>query len=279
METNLFSYMDYRQFLRDAYAELKRTNRAFSYRYFAKKAGLRSPNYLKLVMDGQRNLSQDVARKFGTALSLNKQETRFFVSLVAMNQAKTTADRVHYYDQLSKVPQYRQTKKLERSQYDYYWRWYCVPIRELVAIPGFQEDPAWIAQQLRPPITEAQAQKAMSLLLALGMVQRAEDGRLVQAEPLVSTGAELRSLALARFHSEMLRLADGALQRDVEGSEREFGGVTLRLTQPQIVHLKRRLYEIRQEILQLEGADDGPEAVYHFAFQLFPVSQFNEEGP
>ena len=36
--------------------------------------------------------------------------------------------------------------------------------------------------------------------------------------------------------------------------------------------LKARLYELRQEILQFDGVGEGPEAVYQFAFQLFPLT-------
>ncbi len=53
---SIFTYTDYRAFLHDAYTHAKATNPAFSYRYFAKKAGFSSPNFLKLVIDGVYNL-------------------------------------------------------------------------------------------------------------------------------------------------------------------------------------------------------------------------------
>lgn len=269
---SVFHYMDYRQFLRDAYQAFKSTSAKFSYRYFAQKAGVGSPSFLKLVMEGQRNLSPKTALRFAAAFKLNKQETRFFVTLVAMNQAKTTQDRAHYYEELSRIPKYRETKLLERSQYDYYERWYCIPIRELVARADFQEDPAWIAAQLRPPITRTQAQEAMSLLLALGLVTRDESGRLRQASSLVSTPPELTSLAVRSFHREMLHRAASALDA-IPLEEREVGGVTVRLTAAQMRLLVARMAEIRREVLQLDGIGEGAEAVYHFAYQLFPVSQ------
>ena len=160
----MFEYMDYRELLRDVYDHMKRHSKKFSYRYFAQRADVGSPSYLKLVMDGQRNLSADMARSFARALEFNKQESKFFVNLVLMNQAKTTEDRAYYYEEITQIPKYRQTHKLERIHYDYYSRWYCVPIRELVAHQDFREDPAWIAKQLRPAITEKQAAEALELL-------------------------------------------------------------------------------------------------------------------
>ena len=268
---DVFLYLDYRQFLRDVYAHHKAASPRFSYRQFALRAGLGSPSYLKLVMDAKRNLSGDMARRFATALKLNKNQTRFFVALVGMNQAKTTAARTHYYNEMSRVPRFREVRTLERNHYDYYERWYCVPIRELVARADFREDPAWIAEQLLPPITPNEAARAVELLLSLGMLERGEDGKLRQATPLLSTGTEVHSLGVRRFHRDMLQHATAALE-SVPLHQREVGGVTLRLTEAQMQTLKQRLYEVRQEILAHDGAGTGPEAVYHFSFQLFPLS-------
>lgn len=51
---DVFEYLDYRAFLRDYYAERKQS-RGLSFRSFSKRAGLGSPNYLKLVMEGARS--------------------------------------------------------------------------------------------------------------------------------------------------------------------------------------------------------------------------------
>lgn len=273
MQTDIFEYLDYRKFLRDMYAEQKATSPRFSYRYFSRRAGLGSPSYLKAVMDGKRNLRQETARRFAEALKLDKQETRYFLNLVAMNQASSTRERSVYYEELAQIPRYRRTRRLECEQYDYYSRWYCVAVRELAARADFQEDPAWIARQLRPTISEREAREALALLTELGMLRRGEDGRLRQSDSLLSTGREIAGLVIRRFHGEMLALARTALDR-IDPTEREVGGVTVRLTEPQVRHLKERLYELRQEVLQLDAAEDGDQAVYHMSFQLFPLTRF-----
>ena len=271
----IYDYLDYRVWLRDAWTWLRAASSTHSYRWFSKKAGLGSPSYLKHVIDGDRNLTEDTASRFIKALELDHQESKYFNALVRMNQAHSTEERAHWYEVLSALPPYRETRKLERSQYEYYARWYCVPIRELVARADFIEDPAWVAAQLRPPIKVSQAREALALLLELGLLTRQDDGSLAQAEPLLSTGPQLRLISLRRFHQQMLRRAEEAMDQ-VPLDEREVGGVTLRLTAPQYRYMKQRMFELRQEVLQLDGAGAGPEAVYHFAFQLFPVTDREE---
>lgn len=273
----IYDYLEYRSWLRDAWSELQAESKAHSYRWFSKKAGLGSPSYLKHVIDGDRNLTEDTASRFAKALDLDHQEAKYFHALVRMNQAHSTEERAQWYEVLSSLPPYRATRRLERSQYEYYARWYCVPIRELVARADFIEEPAWIGAQLRPPIKTSEAREALSLLLELGLLTRHADGTLHQAEPLLSTGRQLRLLSLRRFHQQMLHRAESAMDQ-VPLDEREVGGVTLRLTAPQFRYMKQRMFELRQEVLQLDGAGDGPEAVYHFGFQLFPVTD-REQHP
>jgi uncharacterized protein (TIGR02147 family) len=271
----VFEHLDYRIWLREAWTALRARSRTHSYRWFSRKAGLGSPSYLKHVLDGDRNLTEDTARRVATGFDLSPQETRFFVALVRLAQARTTEDRAARYEELSRIPRYRSTNRLQRSQYAYYARWYCVPVRELVARADFDEDPAWIAAALRPPIKPHEAAEALEILLELGLLVRV-DGRLQQADTLLSTGPELRILSLRRFHQQMLRRAEEAMD-EVPVGEREVGGVTVRLTQPQVELLRRRMFEVRQEVLQLDGADEGAQAVHHFAFQLFPVTDWSPE--
>ncbi|MCB9620237.1 MAG: TIGR02147 family protein, partial [Sandaracinus sp.] len=48
-ELDVYGYLDYRAYLRDFYETKKAAGRGFSFRSFSKRAGLKSPNYLKLV--------------------------------------------------------------------------------------------------------------------------------------------------------------------------------------------------------------------------------------
>jgi len=46
-------YTDYRIFLRDYYQSCKKSMPRFSYRVIAERAGLSSPSFLRMVMEGQ----------------------------------------------------------------------------------------------------------------------------------------------------------------------------------------------------------------------------------
>ena len=88
---DVFRYRDHREFLAVFYAQGKAAG--LSYRGFARAAGLGAPNYLKLVIEGKRNLSADMAERFARACRLNDEATEYFKLLVAFNHALDDGER------------------------------------------------------------------------------------------------------------------------------------------------------------------------------------------
>src|SRR5262245_35395175 len=91
----VYDYLDYRAYLRDVYLEGKK--RGLSHRSFSRRAGLKSPNYLKRVIDGDRNLSDDMIARFAKALGLDRESSDYFRDLVHFTHARTTTERNTYY--------------------------------------------------------------------------------------------------------------------------------------------------------------------------------------
>jgi uncharacterized protein (TIGR02147 family) len=98
--TDLFSYTDYRSFLRDWLAAAN-GRKSFSFRQFASRAGLGSPGYLKMVIDGQRNLGVDGLERFMNGMRLIGEDRLFFRNLVLWNQAATGEERALYEGKLA----------------------------------------------------------------------------------------------------------------------------------------------------------------------------------
>jgi len=92
----LVVYKDYRLFLRDFYREKKKFHYCYSFRLFSRVAGFASPNFLKLVMDGRRNISRDSIPKFGKALKLTPTEIEYFEHLVFWNQGKSDYEKTYH---------------------------------------------------------------------------------------------------------------------------------------------------------------------------------------
>lgn len=276
LQVDIFAYFGYRAFLRDAYVDLKQRQAGFSYRWFARRAGMTSPNFLKLVIDGKRNLSAASTERFATALELSSNETAFFRELVGFGQARTAAEKNRHFERIGAYRQHRAVCALERHQFEYLSHWWYPAIRELVACQGFVDDPEWIAGRLVPAITAAQARQALDLLHALGFVDRDERGRLRQRTPLLSTGPEVRSLAVGNFHRQMMERAAASIDL-VDRDLRDISGVTIALSPEAFQRVKQKIVELRAELLALSAGDDRPTRVVQVNFQLFPLAGTDEK--
>jgi uncharacterized protein (TIGR02147 family) len=206
---DVFRFLDYRAFLTTWYETKKKR---LSYRAFSKRAGLGAPNYLQLVIAGQRNLTRATAERFAAACGLVDDRKDYFLTLVAFNQARSDAERNRLYSELAAFRRYRQAHKLELADARYHAHWYLPAIRELVHCPTFREDADWIAARLLPPITAKQASDAIDTLLELGLLGRNDDGKLCQRERVVSTGAETQGLHIRNYHAEMMHRATRAME-------------------------------------------------------------------
>ena len=266
---DVFRYLDYRLFLADYYRAGK--GRGFSYRSFSRAARLRSPNYLKLVIEGQRNLTVEMAERFAAACRLKGDAAEYFVELVRFNQAASDAERNQAYRRLSGFQRYRQAQRLERAHAAYHANWYVPAIRELIGSPGFREDADWIGQRLLPPISARRVAHALESLLTLGLVERKEGGELAQRAAVVSTGAQTASMHIGTYHRVMLRRAADAIE-EVPAARRDISSLTLRVRESSIPQLKSRLARFRRELLELEECESDGDQVLQLNLQLFPLT-------
>ena len=268
-QISVFDYLDYRAYLRDYYVEQKQEAK-LSYRGFAALAGLKSPNYLKLVIDGQRGLTSEMAERFARAMALSGDSLAYFKSLVQFNQVRSTSERTEHYAKLTGFHRYRGAQLLEQAQAACHSTWYIPAIRELVASKKFKNDPKWIAAHLVPPITVEEAARAIDTLLELGLLKR-EGKRLVQGEALVTTGAETAGMHIASYHRTMMARAAASIDT-VDRANRDISSVTLCVGPDGLRRIKERVQRFRRELLELSVLEDDPQQVIQLNFQLFPLS-------
>lgn len=275
----LHAYLDFRQYLKDWYAEQKRINPRYSHRLFARKAGLTSTGFFSEVISGKRQLTQAAVLRFGKALKLNAQDQAGFECLVAFNQAKTMDERNHHYGRLMGMRGSR-VDIVGSERYEFYRHWRNAAIRELINCRPVRatrkEDFAALGQSLEPSLSANQARQAVELLLRLGFVVRAEDGRLRQSTPLISTGdlsaTPPTALDVDNFQMAMLDLARRALDK-LPRTKRDFSTLTLSLSAEGEAAAKAEIAALRKRLLALAERDKQADRVRQFNFQSFPLSR------
>lgn len=268
----IYTYNDYRVFLRDYYGHMKKSTSFFSYRYFSSKADIKSPVFLKQVIEGKRNLTANTTEKFIKALNLSEKEETFFRYLVRFNQAKTSEEKQEHYAVLISMNEYVVENKLGVEQYTYFDRWYYAAIRELVTLFNFNDNYEKLAQSLQPSITPKQAREAVSLLLSLSLVYKDEEGRYHQSDSSITGGSDILNAARRKHNSDMVERALYA-NREISPQERNISGVTMGISPGCYDMIVAEVQNFKERVKTIVSGDLDSSRVYQLNVQLFPLSE------
>ena len=272
----IYEYHDYRPFLRDYYEEKKAAS-GFTYRDFAKCAGMNSSSWLLHLIKGSKNLSSRSAPKAASAMKLNKSETKYFEALVRFTQARDSEERDRFFRILLGLKRKLKISRIAGDQYEYYSKWHHPVIRSLVSKVDFgggggNHDFSRLGRCLIPPIPAREARKSVRLLEKLGFIALGEDGRYTQTQAAVSTGDEVTSLSVINYHKQVSRLAEGIHDHSAK-AERDISALTLGIGEKDFLRIKARIQAFRKEIMELAAASESPDRVYQLNFQFFPVGR------
>jgi uncharacterized protein (TIGR02147 family) len=268
----IFEYFDYRAFLRDYYAKNKSQNRYFSYRYFARKAGIKSPVFFKEVAEGKKKLSSSMIGKFSSALHFNEKEATYFKYLVLFDQAKTAKEKQEYYAVLRSLKNSKSEKALNADQYDYFSTWHNVVIRELVTLFDFKDNFKLLAATILPPIKPREAIASVELLLKLGLIKKRPDGTYVQVDTAITVESGVASLAIREFNKVMATHAVAAIENFMK-TERTIFGITVGVSQEMYEIIDAEMAAFKDRIVTLVSRNEKCERVYQLNMQFFPMSQ------
>jgi uncharacterized protein (TIGR02147 family) len=270
--------MNFREYLRDYYAEKKKQHAFYSFRLFAQKAGFASPNFLKLVIDGKRNMSKESAFRFSKALGHNKKEAEYFENLIFFNQSRTLDEKNAYLANVMRLRKHTDPRKIEQSEYAYYSAWYIPVLRELVIAMDFQDDFKKLGRAVVPAISPVEAQKGVKLLTDLGYIRKNGGGHYEQSTVSLTTGPLVRSLAVANFHKAMMQRAAESIER-FPAKERDISCLTLGVSENTLSTIVARIAEFRRELLDLSQSDPNMSKIVQVNFQVFPLSiNLGEKG-
>lgn len=271
---NIYNYINYRQYLEDFYREQKADKSTFSFRYFALKAGFKAKSFIKLVIDGNKNLTDNSINKLNCVLKLSPKKFSYFKLLVAFNQSKSSERKNYYFDKLSAFNARNTSRLLQMQQYEFFSKWYHGVIRELISYRDFHDDYKALGNCVQPGLSARQVRQSVLLLLKLGLIRK-KNGRYVQTNALLSTGDEVHSLAISNYHIQNLSLAAESIDTCPE-SLRDVSGLILGLDKEHVEEVKTEIQKFRKKLLGIAARVKNPNRVYNINLQMFPTSNIKE---
>jgi uncharacterized protein (TIGR02147 family) len=270
-EPDVLQYTNFRVYLRDYYEYKKKTQPAFSLRFFAEKAGLSSHAHLKLTIDGKRNITKSTVTKLIHGLGLIKQRAAYFENLVFFNQATDDEEKKVYYEQLVKASPHSKLHKMDQAQLRIFREWHHSVILEMVSLKGFRPIPDWVSKRLQGRVTPAQVQESFQLLQELGLVVKTANG-FRQRDPMITTDDEVQDLMVKQYHQQMLDMSKDKLS-ELASQERDFSALTFSIRRKDFPNLKKQIQLMRKELLDFSASAGEGDDVVQVNIQLFPLTR------
>ena len=268
-EPSVMDFSCHRQFLQ-SYFEYKKLRRSgFSYRRFSQLCGFKSPNYLQLVIKGQRNLSREAVEKMTEALKLTPQQKKYFRTLVDLETTQDTSLKATLALELQKLSTKIRIKTISQAYRQIVSQWYHLVIREFVLLEEFRAEGAWISQKLYGLVSAEEAEKSLELMLQAGFLKK--DGlRLVQTEPTIDTGNNFGELDVLQAHSQTLQAWARIIFR-TNRNERECGLLNIPLKREQIPELVSRIRQFQNDLIAWLQDTQEPDTVVQVGTYMIPI--------
>jgi len=267
---SIFSYISFRDFLRDAYEERKAAHPSFSFRFIARRLGINASTVLRIIQ-GSRNCSPKLVEPLATVFKLGKRETAYFTLLVNLGQARSEQEKNLF---LEKAMAFNKSEVflLLADQYALFNSWKYIAIRELLGHYRFCGDYRALARMCEPPISLREAKAAIALLVRLGMVRTDARGCFRPTNKFVTAGENWKSIAIANYQKSTIALAGEAIERFAV-EERDISTLTVNLSAKGIGIVKEKIRSLRKEILEVENMDNDCDRVFQVNFQIFPLTK------
>lgn len=148
------------EILNKAFQEKKKKSSGFSIRMIAQKLNI-SHSYLSRVLQGKKALAPAQLNRLCPLLEID-EVTRVLLekSLIAEGSQKRGLDSAdHLLNTRVGFKALEQFEELRDKEFFLHDEWYYIPVLDLAALKGFQDDPSWIAKKLG--ITKEQAKNLL----------------------------------------------------------------------------------------------------------------------
>lgn len=267
MQETTFFPDNYRRYLTETFENRSLRNPSYSLRAFARDLGIGTSTLTELLQ-GKYGLSKGRIEKVAKALQLSIDQTEHFSDLVIRDHARSLQER----EEAALRVQTRLKQSIQTITLDGFKvisDWYHLTLLELISLPGFQNDPTWIAKSLGLP--ELTVIEALDRLMRLDLIEKTDNGFLL-TDDFSAIGNDTPSQAIRKFHSQILEKALIALQTHPM-EKRENSSTVFAINLEDLPQAKKKLLQFRKEFSGLLSKSPDKNDVYCLSMQFFSLIQ------
>ncbi len=268
---NIYSYHDFREYLRDWIEHKKNIDPNFSVRSLARSSGV-SPGYIPLILSGKRTLTEKSARKLVPSLNLSKSEQKYFEYIRQISESTSPDKKIEALKNIKKSKAYKNKEVDDLDSYKYLSNSLNVVIREMSAINGFQLDAKWIQDRLKTKVPISEINESIAFLLDNEILRLNRADEVEKPDHEVRCTGGVYKLSMSQFHAQMLEKAITSIY-ETPSDERNLVSQTIAINASDFNKIQDIMDEALEKIQNVAKQSDGASEVYYITHLAFPLSK------
>lgn len=257
---SVYNYENIQDLLKGLLRNYPGRKRPINLRVLSEELGYKSPRTVAMVINGQRQASNELVTRIQSKLKLTEKESHYLNLLSQKNRSLKKA--MDAKDVETKISSIKNSKKkyqpVSNDVFQYISKWYFSPLMLMIKndeSPDFQE----LAICLRDKVSATELKQAYELLKRLGFVGNEKQAR--------ETSFDVPSSAIQQHHREMMERAKDAIGEQLMTS-RELSSSTLQMAPEKIELAKTRIREFVKDFIS-EFHQAEANSVYQMNLQFF----------
>lgn len=267
---NIFSFIEYRDYLLAVYSERKGSNPLFSYRMMGNGMGM-DASYLAKVLGKTLHLGPKQVPAVIQYLKLKGSAAEYFQLMVQFTKARTAATASALYNRMSTLRPL-EFHSLDSDQYEIFRSWVNPALRSLLGFYRYTGSHRELGAQLEPAVETAEIKKSLHALERTGLVRKTPDGDFIPAHAHIGTGSLHRPLAAREFQRQASLLQAEALDH-VPRAERDISTLTVAGDEKALADIREIVRNCRLAIQKRIDECERPNRVYQINLGVFPLSK------
>lgn len=268
---DLYSYLDYREFLLAHYEHRRTLQKSFSYRFMASRLEV-DAGQLAHILRGRLQLPQRALSAAIALCRLDERQGAYFEELVRLTSCKDEDERARITERLDAL---RETvvRQVPSTSAGFYAHWKHSVLRSLAGILPASGDGSSLGRHLLPMLSEQETSESIAFLEHAGLLVRDEWSRLApSSEAHLTPAANIPVETLRSWHEQVLKLASESLDR-IPADRRDVSTLTVALSQKDLQTVREWIAEFRHGLQALASRSQRPDRVVEACVQMIPVSK------
>jgi len=270
---NIDEIGDYRDLLKNYFAERKLEFSLYSYKMMGQKLGLETSQMYR-VLNKELHLPNRSIPFAKDLLGLKGRSGELFEILVAASKTKSQAKKDKLYRMAIALKDVKM-RAINTMELQFLGKWWIPVVRTLIEMNGGEAVVSRMVKQIKPAVSKEQVEVAIEVLKDLKLITPLASERYAVSRANFTSSGTAKVTAVRSYQNQLLALAQNALAT-IHPAERSISSLLVGVDEDCLSDLKEMTLEFRRQVQKRVEEVQKPSRIMQFIFALYPVADMGK---